>query len=234
MKWIINCNAWQEDIETIEMPWRDDNFAGTSNRICQPGQSNGSLVFAILNNDGEVNPHPPVQRALGLVRNALLQRGYEVVDWSPGLKHDLATDVLFWDLCAWRKQFQRQYHDYWRSTRELTASKRAVDGVIMPIAPHTAAPEGSFKYYAYSAVPSVLDYTTGVVPVTFADQYLDYGPSRYIPMSDKDRVNWNLYDKELFDGAPVGVQVMGQRLQEEKVLAMMSAVNDSLQQYQPL
>lgn len=41
-------------------------------------------------------------------------------------------------------------------------------------------------------------------------------------------------DKELFDGAPVGVQVMGQRLQEEKVLAMMSAVNDSLQQYQPL
>lgn len=226
MKWIINCNAWQEDIETIEMPWRDDNFAGTSNRICQPGQSNGSLVFAILNNDGEVNPHPPVQRALGLVRNALLQRGYEVsrhehpipccsidkikvVDWSPGLKHDLATDVLvscrltrtctsivmltrlqfqilgstagknvraaieasgeppihqladlfkgaeskplptsqFWDLCAWRKQFQRQYHDYWRSTRELTASKRAVDGVIMPIAPHTAAPEGSFKYY---------------------------------------------------------------------------------------
>ncbi|KAH6864999.1 amidase signature domain-containing protein [Alternaria rosae] len=277
MKWIINCNAWQEDIETIDMPWRDDNFAGTSNRICQPGQSNGSLVFAILNNDGEVNPHPPVQRALGLVRNALLQRGYEVVDWSPGLKHDLATDVLFqilgstagknvraaieasgeppihqladlfkgteskplptsqfWDLCAWRKQFQRQYHDYWRSTRELTASKRAVDGVIMPIAPHTAAPEGSFKYYAYSAVPSVLDYTTGVVPVTFADQYLDYGPFRYIPMSDKDRVNWNLYDKELFDGAPVGVQVMGQRLQEEKVLAMMSAVNDSLQQYQPL
>lgn len=45
---------------------------------------------------------------------------------------------------------------------------------------------------AYSAVPSVLDYTTGVVPVTFADQYLDYGPFRYTPMSDKDRINWNL------------------------------------------
>ena len=133
----------------------------------------------------------------------------KVIDWSPGLKHDLATDVLvscrlistctsvamltraqfqilgstagksvraaveasgeppihqladlfkgaeskslptsqFWDLCAWREQFQRQYHDYWRSTRKLTASKRAVDGVIMPVAPHTAAPEGSFKYY---------------------------------------------------------------------------------------
>jgi len=45
---------------------------------------------------------------------------------------------------------------------------------------------------AYSAVPSVLDYTTGVVPVTFADHRLDYGPFRYTPMSDKDRVNWNL------------------------------------------
>lgn len=40
-------------------------------------------------------------------------------------------------------------------------------------------------------------------------------------------------DKELFDGAPVGIQIMGQRFQEEKVLAMMGAVWEALQQYNP-
>lgn len=37
-------------------------------------------------------------------------------------------------------------------------------------------------------------------------------------------------DKELFDGSPVGVQIMGQRYQEEKVLAMMRALEAALQQ----
>ncbi len=35
----------------------------------------------------------------------------------------------------------------------------------------------------------------------------------------------------MFDGAPVGVQVMGRRLEEEKVLSMMRVVSDALQQY---
>ncbi len=48
------------------------------------------------------------------------------------------------------------------------------------------------KATAYSAVPSALDYTTGVVPVTFADQFLDYEPFAYTPISDRDRVNWRL------------------------------------------
>ena len=34
-----------------------------------------------------------------------------------------------------------------------------------------------------------------------------------------------------FDGAPVGLQVMGRRLQEEQVLTLMGVVTDALQQY---
>ncbi|KAF2703356.1 amidase [Pleomassaria siparia CBS 279.74] len=276
MRWLINCNAWQDDWKVVDMPWRDSVFTNTRNRIGQPGQSNGSLVFAVMKNDGEVNPHPPIQRALSMVTTALLAQGYEVIDWSPS-SHSFATDVLFqilgstagqsvreavkasgeppipqladlftnnegtslptcefWKLCSWREQFQQRYHDYWKSTRERTICRRVVDGVILPAAPHVAPPEGSFKYYAYSAIPNVLDYTTGVVPVTFADRFKDHAELDYVPISDKDRVNWRLYDKDLFDGSPVGVQIMGQRFQEEKVLAMMGAVRDALQQYQPM
>ncbi len=75
MKWFINRNAWREDCKTVDMPWKEEAFASFSNRICEPGQSNGSLVFAVMRSDGEVNPHPPVQRAMTLVTEALTQRG---------------------------------------------------------------------------------------------------------------------------------------------------------------
>lgn len=182
---------------------------------------------------------------------------------------DSSLTSEFWKLCEWRAQFRDDYHEYWRASRELTAVKRAVDAVILPVAPHAAPPEGSFKYYgmsnmmtislfvlikviAYSAVPSLLDYTVGVVPVTFADRRIDHEQLQYTPLNDRDKTNWRLCeflglenchkhaqtlstgaadDKNTFDGSPVGVQIMGQRLQEEKVLALMGAVEGALQQY---
>ena len=38
--------------------------------------------------------------------------------------------------------------------------------------------------------------------------------------------------KELYDGAPVGLQVMGKRHEEEKVLGLMEAISVALQEYQ--
>ena len=37
--------------------------------------------------------------------------------------------------------------------------------------------------------------------------------------------------KDLFDGAPVGLQVMGKRYEEEKVLVLMEAISLALQGY---
>lgn len=92
------------------------------------GSTAGNSVRAAVEASGE----PPI---------------HQLADLFKGPEGKPLSTSQFWDLCTRREQFQRQYHDYWRSTRELTVSKRAVDGVIMPVAPHTAAPEGSFKYY---------------------------------------------------------------------------------------
>ncbi|KAJ4315080.1 hypothetical protein N0V94_006134 [Neodidymelliopsis sp. IMI 364377] len=78
MQWCINRNAWEDDHKVIDLPWRDSVFKATSDRICHLDQRNGSLVFAVLATDEEVYPHPPVQRAMRIVTEALLQRGYEV------------------------------------------------------------------------------------------------------------------------------------------------------------
>lgn len=53
----------------------------------------------------------------------------------------------FWRLCQIREDFRAQYHQYWKSTREVTRCRRAVDGVILPVAAHAAPPEGMFKYH---------------------------------------------------------------------------------------
>lgn len=45
---------------------------------------------------------------------------------------------------------------------------------------------------AYTAVPSLLDYTTGAVPVTFADDAVDSEIFQHNPLNEKDVVNWKM------------------------------------------
>ena len=78
VKTILDTSPWQDDCDVIEIPWREDKLQSVRNRAARRREKDGKLVFAVLNCDGNVKPHPPVQRAMGLVTKALLQRGYEV------------------------------------------------------------------------------------------------------------------------------------------------------------
>jgi Asp-tRNA(Asn)/Glu-tRNA(Gln) amidotransferase A subunit family amidase len=42
----------------------------------------------------------------------------------------------------------------------------------------------------------------------------------YQPRNDQDLWNWGIYDPETMDGHPVGLQIVGRRLEEEKVLGV--------------
>lgn len=33
MKWLINCNAWQDDCKVVDMPWRDSIFTNTCSHV---------------------------------------------------------------------------------------------------------------------------------------------------------------------------------------------------------
>jgi len=116
-------------------------------------------------------------------------------------------------------------------SRERSISKRLVDGVIMPVAPSAAVEEGLFSYYAYSAIVNFLEYTAVSFPVTFADRCLDLEKPDYMPNNPIDESVWRTYRKDTFDGAPVGLQVMGRRLQEEKVLGLAEAIANALQDF---
>lgn len=50
----------------------------------------------------------------------------------------------------------------------------------------------------------------------------------YAHMNDISRALHELYDADAMNGLPVGVQVIGRRLEEEKVLAGMKVVKEAL------
>ena len=67
-------------------------------------------------------------------------------------------------------------------------------------------------------------------PVTFADQKLDKARSvaSWKPLNELDEKIQSDYDPTFYDKAPVSLQLLGRRLEEEKVLEMVEVVAKAL------
>lgn len=72
-----------------------------------------------------------------------------------------------------KRQYQKEYLDYWQSTIAATGTGRPVDGVLCAAAPHAAVIPAKYRYIGYSSFVNVLDYTSVIIPVTAADQTVD-------------------------------------------------------------
>lgn len=66
--------------------------------------------------------------------------------------------------------------------------------------------------------------------MTFADQAIDVArdPKTFKQLSDIDGRIQKDYDAAFYHGAPVSLQVVGRRLEEEKVLEMTEAIAAAL------
>lgn len=95
-----------------------------------------------------------------------------------------------------------------------------------------------------------MDFSVAVIPVTKADKSIDLFDREYEPLNDADRQNWeackqprNLFLRafyyasanawyqdcpETYDGAPVGLQIVARKHEEEKVWAIAKIVNAAL------
>ena len=143
-----------------------------------------------------------------------------------------------------KREYQKEYMEYWNSTIDMTGTGRAVDAIIMPVAPFAAARPETYSYYGYSSIFNNLDYSSCVVPVTNVDKQIDLIDEKFKPLDDLDRdvaatcksspflreYSSNIIedDPEIYDGAHVAVQLVGRRLQEEKVLALAEHVGEAI------
>lgn len=71
----------------------------------------------------------------------------------------------------------------------------------------------------------MLDYSALTLPAGNVIRELDpVDLPHYEPRNDIDKWNWELYDLESMAGHPIGVQVIGRRLEEERVLGAAQVV----------
>jgi hypothetical protein len=73
-----------------------------------------------------------------------------------------------------------------------------------------------------------LDYSAGVMPITRVDRALDKSPLPFRPRNKVERDAYKCYDADDMHGLPIGVQVVGRRLEEEKVLEGMKLIETLL------
>lgn len=75
-----------------------------------------------------------------------------------------------------------------------------------------------------------IDYTCGILPVTHVDRALDQLPTDFNikKLNGVAQGAYKLYNVDDMHGLPIGVQVVGRRLEEEKVLSIMKRVEDAL------
>ncbi len=148
-----------------------------------------------------------------------------------------------WQLVAQREAYREKWFTWWDSAKVdfLLAPPNAT-----PAVPHDGMKEAVsscgytflFNLVGYpflrilhgAADRRKLDYTTGVLPVTKVDKELDQLPANFNirKLNGVARGAYKHYDANAMDGLPVGVQIVGQRLEEEKVLAVMKRVEDAL------
>lgn len=77
--------------------------------------------------------------------------------------------------------------EYLNKIKEFEAKTgRELDAIIAPITATAAIRHNQFKYYGYATAINVLDFTSVVVPVTFADKGVDIRPEGFKPLTEMD------------------------------------------------
>lgn len=98
-----------------------------------------------------------------------------------------------------------------------------VDVILCPPYFGAASPHEMSRYWGYSSIWNLLDYPAAVFPVTKVDPCIDK-VANYQPTNHEDQFAHDLYDPDTYAGAPIGLQIVGRRHRDEKVLAALSAI----------
>ncbi|GAB7365106.1 hypothetical protein MBLNU230_g6196t1 [Neophaeotheca triangularis] len=158
-----------------------------------------------------------------------------------------------WQWVSRRESYKARFFEWWDSFTTNSDNKTPAeieatepDGMDVLLAPPNATPalpHGAMKTAApacgYTFLFNLLDYSAGVVPVTHVDAKEDalsegfLSSATFKGMNAVARGAYKWYDAGAMEGLPVGVQVVGRRLEEEKVLAVMERVEGALREKGP-
>jgi amidase len=141
-------------------------------------------------------------------------------------------DIGFWDLprktpeeqWAWNAMkidLQVQMAEAWK--------QQGIDVILCPAGPHTAVEPGKWTNDMYTVFANAMDYPAAIIPFGTADAEKDkivHGPKF---TSKADETNQSMYEPAKMAGAPIALQVVGQRLSDEQLLEDVKTIEKALQ-----
>ncbi|KAL8964212.1 MAG: hypothetical protein Q9183_004614 [Haloplaca sp. 2 TL-2023] len=156
---------------------------------------------------------------------------------NPCVKKITLQQLGYWE--EEREDYRIEYARHWNKTGTLISDEGepeewgndVMDVLICPVAPGVATRHNTAKYWGYTAQWNLLDYPAVVFPVTKVDKHTDVYQSEdsFEPQSELDRENRALYDAEAFDGAPIGLQMVARRFEDEKLLAVCEYIHREME-----
>ncbi|KAF7588619.1 hypothetical protein BBP40_005457 [Aspergillus hancockii] len=127
-----------------------------------------------------------------------------------------------WDWTIKRESFRYAYLQKWNSVAP------DMDVILCPAYPTPAPVIDTSRYWGYTSIWNLLDYPAIVFPVTRVDPVRDAKDAAYEPRNEFDRWCYEHYDAQIQRDAPVCLQLVAKKLEDEKVLQALQEIKQKI------
>jgi len=154
-----------------------------------------------------------------------------IITDNPYVKHHSIEEV--WEWTMKREMYKEEYNQIWNKTAtgvdEFGAPTGTVDVILCPVGPGAAPPLDHARYWGYTSQWNLLDYPALVFPVTTVSQQWDKKDESYEPRNEKDKYNHDMYEPAKYKDAPIALQLVGRRYDDEKVIQALEFIKQHVQ-----
>ncbi|CAE6496540.1 unnamed protein product [Rhizoctonia solani] len=187
-----------------------DHTPGIELLVKYYGMDGGEALRAPLVESGEP-AIPLIQDLLDIVQGTTNHHVSE--SWATNIKRD---------------QIRARVLKQWNETSSQSKSGRPIDAILCPTTATLAAPHGTTKWAGYSNYWNLLDLPAAVFPVDVFDAKrwksgVHLPPP--VPRNPIEELVASQWDPDKYDGSPIGLQLVGQRWQEETLIAHLRVVD---------
>ncbi|EMC94858.1 hypothetical protein BAUCODRAFT_74044 [Baudoinia panamericana UAMH 10762] len=155
--------------------------------------------------------------AINASGEAILPLTEFILTQNPNVKELSVHEV--WKLTQEREGYKAAYTRHWNSDQ-------MVDVILTPAGPGCAPPHDCARYWGYTSQWNLLDYPSLVFPTGLQAGLEDKVEEGYKPRNEEDGYNYELYKPETYVDAPISLQLVGRRYEDEKVVEALRMISE--------
>ncbi|TBU34381.1 amidase [Dichomitus squalens] len=137
-----------------------------------------------------------------------------------------------------REAFRAKVAAHWNATKFRTTTGRPVDTILSPVAATLAPPHDTTRWWGYTSYWNLMDFSAAVFPAGrfHAAGYRPLAlPNGVVhggePRNDAERFIRAQWDPKTYDNASIGLQLVGRRLSEERLLGVLHRVEEAVERF---